>query len=41
MSAAADRAAELRRILEYHGHRYYVLVVPYLGVVEEIGRAHV
>ena len=31
MSAAADRAAELRRILEYHGHRYYVLDDPEIG----------
>ncbi len=31
MSAAADRAAELRRSLEYHGHRYYVLDDPEIG----------
>ncbi|MDX6662752.1 MAG: ligase [Solirubrobacterales bacterium] len=28
MSAAADRAAELRRLLEHHNHRYYVLDDP-------------
>jgi DNA ligase (NAD+) len=26
-----DRAAELRRLLEYHGHRYYVLDDPEIG----------
>ena len=31
MSAAADRAAELRRVLEYHNHRYYVLDEPEIG----------
>ena len=31
MSAAADRAAELRRVLEYHDHRYYVLDDPEIG----------
>jgi DNA ligase (NAD+) len=31
LSAAADRAAELRRVLEYHGHRYYVLDDPEIG----------
>jgi DNA ligase (NAD+) len=28
VSAAADRAAELRRLLEHHNHRYYVLDDP-------------
>ncbi len=27
----AERAAELRRLLEYHGHRYYVLDDPEIG----------
>ena len=31
LSAAADRAAELRRVLEYHGNRYYVLDDPEIG----------
>ena len=31
MSRAADRAAELRRTLEYHNHRYYVLDDPEVG----------
>ncbi len=31
MSAAADRAAELRRVLEHHNHRYYVLDEPEIG----------
>ena len=31
MSAPAERAAELRRQLEYHGHRYYVLDDPEIG----------
>ena len=31
MSAAADRAAELRRVLEYHNNRYYVLDEPEIG----------
>ena len=31
LSAAADRAAELRRVLEYHNHRYYVLDDPEIG----------
>ncbi len=29
--SAADRAAELRRQLDYHGHRYYVLDDPEIG----------
>ncbi len=28
---AAERAAELRRLLDYHGHRYYVLDDPEIG----------
>jgi DNA ligase (NAD+) len=31
MSEPAERAAELRRKLEYHGHRYYVLDDPEIG----------
>ena len=31
MSVAADRAAELRRVLEYHNNRYYVLDEPEIG----------
>jgi DNA ligase (NAD+) len=31
MSGVADRAAELRRQLEYHGRRYYVLDDPEIG----------
>jgi DNA ligase (NAD+) len=31
MSEVADRAAELRRELAYHGHRYYVLDDPVIG----------
>ena len=31
MTEAAERAAELRRQLEYHGHRYYVLDDPEIG----------
>ena len=31
MSSAADRAAELRRTLEYHNNRYYVLDDPEIG----------
>jgi DNA ligase (NAD+) len=31
VSAAGDRAAELRRQLEYHNHRYYVLDDPEIG----------
>jgi DNA ligase (NAD+) len=31
LSAAADRAAELRRRLDYHNHRYYVLDDPEIG----------
>jgi DNA ligase (NAD+) len=31
LSAAAERAAELRRTLEYHNHRYYVLDDPEVG----------
>ena len=31
MSSAAERAAELRQQLEYHGHRYYVLDDPQIG----------
>ena len=31
MSRAADRAAELRRVLEHHNHRYYVLDDPEVG----------
>ncbi len=31
MSAAAERAAELRRVLEYHNNRYYVLDDPEIG----------
>ena len=31
MTAAADRAAELRSQLAYHGHRYYVLDDPEIG----------
>jgi DNA ligase (NAD+) len=31
MTAPAERAAELRRQLEYHGHRYYVLDDPEIG----------
>ena len=31
MSAAAERAAELREQLDFHGHRYYVLDDPVIG----------
>ena len=31
MSGPADRAAELRRVLEHHNHRYYVLDEPEIG----------
>jgi DNA ligase (NAD+) len=31
VTAAGDRAAELRRELEYHNHRYYVLDDPVIG----------
>ena len=31
LSGAADRAAELRRVLEYHNNRYYVLDEPEIG----------
>jgi len=31
LSRAADRAAELRRVLEYHNNRYYVLDEPEIG----------
>ena len=31
MSAVADRAAELRRELAHHNHRYYVLDDPIIG----------
>ncbi len=31
MSSPAERAAELRSLLEYHGHRYYVLDDPEIG----------
>ena len=31
MSGPADRAAELRRVLEYHNHRYYALDDPEVG----------
>src|ERR687888_2527840 len=31
MSSPAQRAAELREQLEYHGHRYYVLDDPEIG----------
>jgi DNA ligase (NAD+) len=31
LSGAADRAAELRRVLEYHNNRYYVLDDPEIG----------
>ena len=31
MTAAADRAAELRRLVEHHNHRYYVLDDPEIG----------
>ena len=31
MSSGAERAAELRRVLEYHNHRYYALDDPEIG----------